>query len=133
MAILTVDTCVCALEREAGFLLVIEFCRFPPGGGVAAAALYAALAPVDVVGRVAGDAFPWSALVFIAEVATLTRNVRVCVVQWKCGFVVIEACRAPARHFVARSAIPSELAVVWLVLLVTVDARGGRLAIGLAN
>ena len=57
MAVLAIDAGVRALESEAGLLLVIEFGRFPTGGGVAVAALRAALAPMYVIRRVAGGAF----------------------------------------------------------------------------
>ncbi len=77
MTVLAVDTGVGSLERETGLLSVVESSCLPARRRVTGSAFGTALAAVDIVRGMAGDALLGRALVAVAEVTGLTGNLRV--------------------------------------------------------
>ena len=133
VAVLTVDTSVHALEREARLLGVIELGGLPTGGGVTVAAAGTALTTMYVIRRMAGHTLLRGAFVSIAEVAAHAGDLCMLVLERKCRPVVVELYSPPDGVFVAGGAIAAEFALVRLVLLVTIDTTGGGFPICLAG
>jgi hypothetical protein len=129
VTVLAVDARVGSLERETGFLEMVEFRGLPSGGRVASAALVATLATMHVIRCVAGNTLLRCALVAVAEVTTHARHIDVLVAQWIGSLVMIEARAVPRHGIVARTAVPPEPALVRLFMLVAFDAFDGCLAI----
>jgi hypothetical protein len=132
MTIRAGDTSMAALQGESGFLGMVELRGLPARGRMAVGTLRTALAAMDVVRRMTGNALLRSALVAIAEVACDACDFLVPVAQGKRRLVVIEADARPGRAIVTIRAIASELALVRLLLAMTGVAIGRRFAETLA-
>ena len=126
-----VDLRVVAEQCKARLLLVIESGFLPAGGGVALAAVSAALAAMRVVRGMAADAGFRRGLVAAAEMAAAAAHGHVCAGERKGGLVMVEARTGPVVHVVAIITGRGQLALVVVVLFVTTETGGLRLAIGL--
>ena len=112
VTIRAVDAVVSSLEREACLFGVVELRGLPARRRMTVRALRAALAAVNVVRRVTGNALTRRAVVAIAEVAREAGGLAMLVPQREVRVVVIERDVAPDRRIVAARAITAELAVV---------------------
>jgi hypothetical protein len=133
VAVIAGDAVVHAKKRVAGLLQVIELRVLPALGVVTVGALGAPLAPVHIIGLVAGDAFLGRILVAVAEMTGRAGNLGVPVMQRKGGLVVVVAHAPPGTLIVTGSAVAPELALVGLFLTVAAEAVARRLAVGLTG
>src|SRR3954469_11364721 len=97
---------------------------------MAVGALRSLAALVNIIRRVAGNALPGRSLVPLARVARGAGDFAVLVGQLESGLLVIEGVFLPGLRVVALCAVGAEVAAVYIVLAVTVDAGGWRLPIG---
>ena len=133
VAVVAGDAAVYPVQRKARFLLVIELLRLPRLGRMAFLALDAALAVVDVVGLVAGDAFLRCVLVAVAEVAGRARDLRVLVAQREGGLVVVVTHVPPGTVVVAGAAVLAEASLMRLVFPMAAEAVPRDIAVLLAG
>ena len=133
VTLLAVQVRVAAQQRKTGFLRVVEFLRLPARGRVAIGAFCPALAPMNIVGRMTGDTLLRSSFVPVAKVTTGAGDVGVFVQQRIVSFRVIKVDLTPARRAVTGGAVPAQLALVGLLLLMTIEAGSARLTIGLTG
>src|SRR3569832_1983735 len=96
---------------------------------MAVCALRSLAALVNVIRRMAGNALLGRSLVTLACVARGAGNFAMLVGQLEVGLLVIKGIFLPGLRVVALRAFGAEVAAVYVVLAVTVDAGGGRLPI----
>jgi hypothetical protein len=133
VAVLALQVIVRALQRKSCLAGVIETRGFPTDGGMTAGAFRTALAAMDIVRRMAGDALGWRPLVAIPEMTLDTSDGLVFVAQWEARLAVIEGHVLPYLRVMAGGAVPSQLALVRLLSLVTDGAVAGSIAKGLTG
>lgn len=109
-------------QRKAGYLGVIEFRVAPTALGMTLTAVVAALAAMDIVGRVASGAGLGRAVVLAANVAGIAAHRAVRFDQAKIGLVVIELGGTPCGIVVAGAAVAIELPAMQIIRFVTVRA-----------
>src|SRR5258708_7018853 len=105
-------------QRKARLLLMVELCGLPVAGGMALAALAAALAAVDIVRGVAAHAGLGSGFVLATEMTATAADGLMGAGQAEFGLAVIEVTARPVVVVVAVSALVAELATVVVILLV---------------
>ena len=125
MAVGAIEMRMCAFKRISSLFRVIEFRSLPAGRGMAVCTFRSALATMNVVRRVTGNALLWRVLVAIAEMTGETRYVFVLVPQREGRLVVIEDYLAPRSAVVAARAVTAETSLVRILLAMAGVAAGG--------
>ncbi len=99
---------------------------YPGGGRVTRRAVYAELPRVFTGFGMAVYADGWRAFEDSVLMAVFAADLHVRPGQWEAGLGMVKSCAIPTLRGMAGSAIRAELALVFIVLLMTGEAVGGR-------
>lgn len=124
MTLRAVQAGVCAGQWESR-QIVVKCCRQPAAGGMAGGAVRTEPAIVIVILLVAGIAVGGRTPKDVVDMTVLTGDCSVFTGQFEGEQIVIYVGRQPAGGGVAGGAVCSELAVVFIILLMAGIAVGG--------